>query len=148
MKYLAEGEWRGTRSAPGSAIVRVNSRDAPGSVALLGGIGAHTRRLSSVRSTATPASTLPTVSETSMARGCVNVRLCCDDVAHVAPQLLPCMAGRDSAARPFTGQATATPRHHHRQLQRTRQTGYRSRNSTLSRDNGRHDYVPIREAFR
>ena len=28
--------------------------------------GEHTRRLSSVRSTATPASTLPTVSETSM----------------------------------------------------------------------------------
>ena len=28
--------------------------------------GGHTRRLSSVRSTATPASTLPTVSETSM----------------------------------------------------------------------------------
>lgn len=52
---------------------------------LLRGIEELTRRLSSVRSTATPASTLPTVRETSIARKCGSVKLCCDNVTCCCP---------------------------------------------------------------
>ena len=86
-----------------------------GSRGLHRSIGTRTRRLSSVRSTATPASTLPTVRETSMARICVGVRLCCDDVTHVAAPAVALQHGGPTISRrshSFMHQATTTLHHH------------------------------------